>query len=142
MLIKMPSGWVSSHLFGEVGAVFGARPVALLLQGSDAGRELPVPRPHRAPWVQRNYLAFPGTATPASSGMPEGQPRSPSQCGDILGAPRGSGCRGTICPHPWASLTLRKLNSKKREKKENMKTRHFWAFNSPAIGNSLMCIYH
>lgn len=66
----------------------------------------------------------------------------PSQPGDVLGASHGSGCRRTICLHPLASLTLHKFNHEKREKKENTKTRHFCAFNSPAIGNSLMCIYH
>lgn len=142
MLIKMSSGGVRSHHFGEAGPVFRARPVALLLKGSDAGRMLPATCPHRAPWGLRNYLAFPGTMTPVSPGMPEDQPWSPSQPGDVLGASHGSGCRRTICLHPLASLTLHKFNHEKREKKENTKTRHFCAFNSPTIGNSLMCIYH
>lgn len=138
----MSSGQVSSHLFGEAGPVFRAHPVASLLQGRDAGRELPAPWPHWEPWVQRNYLAFPGTVLPASSGMPGDQPWSPAPPGDVLGAPCGSGCKCTICLHPWASLSLLRFNNKKREKNENMKTRHFCAFNSPAIGNSLMCVYH
>lgn len=139
MLIKMSPGWVSSHLFGEAGAVFRAHPVASLLKGNDPRRELPELR--WAPWVKRNYLAFPGTASPAGSGMPRTSSNPHLSLGMISGVPCGSGCRCTICLHPWASLTLQKFNNKKRHKKENGKTRHFCAFNSPAIGNSLMCVH-
>lgn len=70
MLIKTSPGWVSSHLFGEAGAVFRASPVASLLKGNDPRRDLPELWLRRAPWVKRNYLAFPGSTSPAGSGMP------------------------------------------------------------------------
>lgn len=141
MLIKMSPRWVSSHLFGEAGAVFRACPVASLLKGNDPRRELPELRLRRAPWVKRNYLAFPGTTCPAGSGTPRTSSNPHLSLGMISGVPRGSGCRCTICLHPWALLTLQKFHNKKRHKKENRKTRHFCAFNSAAIGNSLMCVH-
>lgn len=82
-----------------------------------------------------------GIARDAIPAMPEDQPCSPWQAGDVLGAPRGAGCRGTICLHPWASLPLQKFNNEKRQKKENRKTRHFCASSSPATGSSFVCIY-
>lgn len=82
-------------------------------------------------WLRGNYLAFPG--------MPEEHPRSPSLCGDVLGAPGGSGSTGTICLPPRASLPLQELNNEKRRKEENRQTRRFCASSSPAAGSSSVC---
>lgn len=123
--IKTPPGWVRSLLFGE------AVPGHIL-------RWLMLERPPLGALGEGELFGIARDAIPA---MPEDQPCSPWQAGDVLGAPRGAGCRGTICLHPWASLPLQKFNNEKRQKKENRKTRHFCASSSPATGSSFMCIY-
>lgn len=121
MLIKMSSGGVRSHHFGEAGPVFRARPVASLLKGSDAGRMLPATCPHRAPWGQRNYLAFPGTTTPVSPGMPEDQPWSRLNLGMFWEHLMGLDADAPSASIPWHRSHCTNLIMKKGKRKKTRK---------------------